>query len=513
MSEGHPSPALSHNEKLLLQALAQQASGDAEELARAAATDPKHGVSALSWLATKGLVEVSEEVTPIFSLEEEGRHHARHGLPERRALERLRSGEFTLQEGVKEGVFSDLKEGQIAIGWLRRKGWAKPHKTESGLYLQPAADLKQHLARGPGADEQLLKLLEERGELTRGDIEELAGGATALKDLRSRKGLIRERTRTLRSYQLTTEGRALVDLGLDLTPRISQLTHELLLSGAWREAEFAPYDVATHAAVPESGGRHPLSRLIQQIRLIFLEMGFSEIGGDFVESAFWNMDTLFIPQDHPARELQDTLYLSRPETIELTDEEFIKKIKAIQEHGGDTGSRGWGGAWDPEVGKRPLLRTHTTVNTVRHLQEHPEPPVKVFSVGRVFRRENVDSTHLPEFHQIEGICMEQGASFAMLVGLLKHFYARMGFPQVRARPGYFPYTEPSLEVEVLWQGRWLELGGAGIFRPEVTAPFGVEHPVLAWGLGLERLAMLRLGLDDIRQLYLPDLQWLREARL
>ena len=109
--------------------------------------------------------------------------------------------------------------------------------------------------------------------------------------------------------------------------------------------------------------------------------------------------------------------------------------------------------------------------------------------------------------------MEEGASFAMLVGLLKHFYKRMGFPQVRVRPGYFPYTEPSLEVEVLWQGKWLELGGSGIFRPEVTAPFGIEHPVLAWGLGLERLAMLRLGLSDIRQLYLPDLEWLRRARV
>ncbi len=512
MTEGRPSTALSHNEKLLLQALAREGPGDAEQMATAAGTNIKHGVSALSWLATKGLVEVKEEVTLTFSPEEEARHHAQHGLPERRALERLRTGEFTLQEGVDEGIFSDLKEGQIAIGWLKRKGWAQPVKTEAGLGLQPSGDLEAHLAQGPGADEQLLGSLHEKGELTQAEIEAFPEGPAALKALRSRKGLIRERTRTFRSYRLSPKGQAVIDKGLDLTPQLSQLTHEHLLSGAWKEAEFAPYDVDTHATAPESGGHHPLSRLIQQIRLIFLEMGFSEIGGDFMESAFWNMDVLFIPQDHPARELQDTLYLSDPETIELTDDELIKKIKAIQEHGGDTGSRGWGGTWDPEVGQRPLLRTHTTVNTVRHLQDHPDPPVKVFSVGRVFRRENVDSTHLPEFHQIEGICMEEGASFAMLVGLLKHFYARMGFPQVRVRPGYFPYTEPSLEVEVLWQDRWLELGGAGIFRPEVTAPFGVEHPVLAWGLGLERLAMLRLGLSDIRQLYLPDLQWLKEVR-
>lgn len=510
MSEGPASPALSYNELLLLKTLGQQGTGNAVDLASASDTEMKQAVSALSWLATKGLVEVTEEVITLISLDKEGLFHSKQGLPERRALDRfLTSGPFSIEEGVTQATFTTPAEGRIAIGWLKRKGWGNPEKTDAGLLLVPTVQEKQV----SGSDETLLSILAEKDGMTKADIETLPEGGQALKDLRSRKGLLKERTRTLRSYRISPAGQAMVDQGIELEAQLSQLTHEHLLSGAWKAARFAPYDVDTHAAVPESGGRHPLSRLIQQIRLIFLEMGFSEIGGDYVESAFWNMDALFIPQDHPARELQDTLYLSNPETIELTDDELIKKIKALQEHGGDTGSRGWGGTWDPKIGERPLLRTHTTVNTVRHLQAHPEAPVKVFSVGRVFRRENVDSTHLPEFHQIEGICMEQGASFAMLVGLLKHFYARMGFPQVRVRPGYFPYTEPSLEVEVLWQDRWLELGGAGIFRPEVTAPFGVKYPVLAWGLGLERLAMLRLGLTDIRQLYLPDLQWLREARL
>jgi phenylalanyl-tRNA synthetase alpha chain len=149
------------------------------------------------------------------------------------------------------------------------------------------------------------------------------------------------------------------------------------------------------------------------------------------------------------------------------------------------------------------------VNTIQYLAEHPNEACRVFSVDRVFRKEAIDRTHLPEFHQIEGIIMEEGANLQMLVTTLKTFYAKMGYPEVRVRPAYFPYTEPSLEIEVKWRGKWLELGGAGIFRPEVTEPLGIATPVLAWGMGLERLAMLVLGLDDIRQLYISDLEWLR----
>lgn len=159
------------------------------------------------------------------------------------------------------------------------------------------------------------------------------------------------------------------------------------------------------------------------------------------------------------------------------------------------------------------MRTHTTVNTIRYLYEHPKPPCKVFSLGRVFRKENIDATHLPEFYQIEGIIHEEDANFKQLIGVLKEFYKRMGFEKIRCRPGYFPYTEPSMEVDVFYNNKWMELGGSGIFRPEVTKPIGVKNPVLAWGLGLERLAMLKFGLKDIRELYISDLEWLRRKPL
>jgi phenylalanyl-tRNA synthetase alpha chain len=161
-----------------------------------------------------------------------------------------------------------------------------------------------------------------------------------------------------------------------------------------------------------------------------------------------------------------------------------------------------------------VLRTHTTSVTIKHLADHPEPPVKAFCIDRAYRRETIDPTHTPEFEQLEGVVMDKDMSFADLLGLLAEFYHRMGFEEIRFRPGYFPYTEPSVEPEVYVEGLgWVELGGAGVFRKEVTEPFGIKEPVLAWGLGVSRLAMLKLGLKDLRLLYQSDIDWLRKGEV
>ena len=139
------------------------------------------------------------------------------------------------------------------------------------------------------------------------------------------------------------------------------------------------------------------------------------------------------------------------------------------------------------MARQEVLRTHTTGVTIKYLADHPEPPVKAFGIDRVYRREAIDATHTPEFEQLEGIVMDRDVTFRHLLGILKEFYAKMGFEEVRFRPGYFPYTEPCVEPEVFMDGLgWVELGGAGVFRKEVTAPFGIEHPGLAWGLGVAR---------------------------
>ena len=262
----------------------------------------------------------------------------------------------------------------------------------------------------------------------------------------------------------------------------------------------------------EIGAIHPINQVKFDLVKLLTSFGFEVAEGPEIESEEYNFDMLNIPATHPAREMQDTFYLDNPQTIPLP-EDVMEKWSDIHRTGGDTGSTGWGGEFSKETSQKGLLRTHTTVNTIQYLADNPNQPCRMFAVDRVFRKEAIDRTHLPEFHQIEGIIMEEGANLQMLVTTLKTFYAKMGYPEVRVRPAYFPYTEPSLEIEVKWRGKWLELGGAGIFRPEVTEPLGIKHPVLAWGMGLERLAMLVLGLDDIRQLYISDLEWLRNQPL
>lgn len=213
----------------------------------------------------------------------------------------------------------------------------------------------------------------------------------------------------------------------------------------------------------------------------------------------------------------DTFYLKNPQSIEIPKFDKLKeRIRETHESGWTTGSRGWGGEWDEKVAKKVLLRTHTTSVTARYLAAitKDDLPAKVFCIGKVFRNEAIDYKHLPEFYQVEGIVAGEEVNFKNLLGILKHFYDEMGFEKIRFRPAYFPYTEMSVEPEAYFEsrGEWIELGGAGIFREEVVKPLlGFSCPVLAWGLGLDRVIAMKLGLEDIRDLYRDDLDWLRTA--
>lgn len=459
-------------------------------------------MNAASWLQSKQLVIITEKVRNYYTLAK--KQVAQKDLPERRALRILKK-----HRGIADiktlSKSSKLKpnEVQVAIGWMKKKGWITLSKKEGMTILEMTEKGKSALD-SKGDDERIIELL-GKGELSEDDVDK-----DVIKTLVSRQDLVKERSMVLRSVKLTDSGKEIANKPLELKEQISQLTPELIHTGKWKEVELRKYDVEAFAPKVFLGAIHPMQRMILEVRDIFLQMGFTEIETDFVHSCFWNMDALFIPQDHPARDAQDTFYLREPARIK-SDEKWVEKIKEMHEQGGILPSKGWRYRWDVKEAEKAILRTHTTVNTIKHLSLHPNPPVKVFSIGRVFRREALDSTHLPEFHQIEGIVMEEGANLKMLIGILTEFYKKLGFDKIRIRPGYFPYTEPSLEVEIKFEGRWLEYGGAGIFRPEVTSPFGVKHPVLAWGLGLERLVMLKYKLKDIRNLYFNDMDWLRNV--
>ena len=459
-------------------------------------------MNAISWLRSKRLVNLREIVKTTYSLGKEGEFFLEKGTPERIAITALvANGKLDMGNlGPMLG-----KNVSVAIGWLRKKSWATISKEDGKTILTPTK--MGEIALGMD-DPDIALLVRLKDDIHEDDVTDEE--RPVLEALLSRKGVVKVRELVRRQTTLTPQGKELVLDGIEIKPEVSAITPELIQSGKWKDVDIRPYDVQAFAPKIRRGTLHPLTIMLEEIREIFVSMGFQEIQGEYVESCFWNMDVLFIPQDHPARELQDTFYLTNPDSIAIEDDKIMGAIKNIHETGGDTGSTGWQYNWSKGEAERALLRTHTTVNTIRHLSKNPEPPVKVFSLGRVFRKESIDSTHLPEFHQIEGICMEEGANFGMLISLLREFYARMGFDEIRFRPGYFPYTEPSMEVEVRFRGKWLELGGSGIFRQEVTSPFGIKHPVLAWGLGLERLAMLRLGLKDIRELYISDIDWLQD---
>ncbi|WXG43225.1 MAG: phenylalanine--tRNA ligase subunit alpha [Promethearchaeati archaeon SRVP18_Atabeyarchaeia-1] len=467
-------------------------------------------------LSEKNLVAILESEEKQVKLTEEGIKCSKAGLPERIILDYLiRKGGASEFGALKKELPLTDGEATIALGWLRKKNWATATKDAGKLFLKSTAKPSR------SADEELIRELSERRELP---ISSLRQELKEVAELLQKRRLAEVTTYKTRTLAITSNGLEAVRAGVDVTEEVTQLTPEMIRSGDWKTANFKPFDVSAPSEPTAIAKIHPIANLIEEVREIFLELGFEEIKGNLVESAFWNFDALFQPQDHPAREMHDTFYLSTPSMAKLPEQTIVKRIAQTHEDGWETGSTGWGYKWSRDIAQQVILRTHTTATTIKYLASHPTPPIKVFSVDRVYRNEKVNYKHLAEFHQIEGIIMDKDASLADLMGILKEFYNRLGFPKVRFWPSYFPYTEPSAEAVAYVErrltdqdgkprtvGKWLELGGMGIFRPEVTLPLGIKHPVLAWGLGLERLFMTKTEADDIRTPYKNELNWLRTA--
>ncbi|NQS73178.1 MAG: phenylalanine--tRNA ligase subunit alpha [Methanoculleus sp.] len=473
---------LTLNEKRLLVALEPVGSVDAATLADLMDTRQEAVIQYANLARERRLVDVEKHVSRRYTLTEEGQTYAGRGLPERQVLESF-DDEIPMRDLQAHPL------ARIAIGWMRKKGWVV---IKNGIVRKTGNAT-------PGPDEVTFAQASENGAVT--------GDEEGVFDL-LRRGLVQEVEAVAYTVSITPQGREVLARGLDLQAEVGTLTRDQIVSGAWRDLPLRRYDVTKVPKRAYPGKTHPYQRLLDEMRRVLLDMGFSEIAGGIVQSSFWNFDALFQPQDHPAREMQDTFFLGERWPLP----EGYERVRDMHEHGGETSSTGWGGAWNAAKAKQCVLRTHTTSLSIQHLVEHPDPPVKAFCIGRVYRREATDPTHLAEFEQLEGVVMDEGVNFAHLLGFLKEFYAKMGFEMVRFRPGYFPYTEPSVEPEVHVDGLgWVELGGAGIFRQEVTAPLGLEHPVLAWGLGISRVAMLRLGLRDLRHLYRSDVEWIRDT--
>lgn len=413
----------------------------------------------------------------MHKLTEEGRQYLKNGLPEKNILSMLPS---TMQE------LSKNDNATVALSNAKKRGWIEIRNGEVSLTKLGEG------AKGRQTEEEAA-------------LDAISNGGNASLQI------IRELER--RNLILEIKDDVIKKAREQLSEGCQTLTPELIKTGFWREANFREYNVST-AKRFYGGRKHFLKELSEEVAEILVGMGFNEMKGPLVESSFYNFDLLFMPQDHPGREAMDTFFVKNPHKSDLPSN--YKKIAQVHNNGGGTGSRGWGYDWDPEVARENVMRTHTTSVTFRYLSLGIPIPSKYFSIDRVFRNETVDQTHLFEFHQIEGFVAADGLTLRNMMGIFKEFYEKLGVKKLKFKPVYNPYTEPSMEIYGYYEklGKWVEMGNSGMFRPETLLPLGIKCPVIAWGLALERLAMLIHGFTDIRQVFgaQADIQALREAR-
>ena len=448
---------------------------------------------ALQWLSSKGLVSIQE--TSQSKLEVVRRP------PELDLVDLAGTATTPLTFEALKAQFGSAGEFSAAFGRARSAGWVR---------VEDGTPPTVRVADSTGA-KSLSSLLQS---IAQGIPEEAlpADQSKLVADLLKR-GVVSRAERRTTSIAITEAGKEAAAVSADAN-LIDKLTPEVLAARSWRGRQMRPIDVEAKAPRFYPGRRHPVRDFIREVREAYISMGFTEVQGRSVHPGFWNFDALFIPQDHPSREMQDTFYLEGLSDKKLSRTGIVANVAATHESGWRTGSKGWGYRWSIEEARRLVLRTHNTVLTVKALSESKEKETRVFAVSKVYRNENLDYKHLAEFYQMDGIMVGEGLNVRHLMGFLTEFYKKLGMSEVKLWPTYFPYTEPSLEVVGYSRAvkAWIELSGSGVFRPEVTLPLGVRVPVLAWGPGIERLMLMRYGLDDMRALYGDDLSWLRERR-
>ena len=408
-------------------------------------------------LEKQDILEIHEEKKETYTVTETGIEVIETGSPEYQLARKVKD------EPEKMGNLQDINL-DVALGKARQKNWITIEDGEVRL-VQDFEDIE---------DEVSEKL--EKKDFSKDLVE---------------RGLVETEEKNVRTLVLTEKGKELDSDTIE-----------------------EKFDVEAHAETPRTGKKHYYRNILQYARQTWMEMGFEEMGGDYVVPSFLNFDALYTPQDHPARELHDTFFLENPETADLSEYgEKVENIKNTHENGWSTGSKGYGGDWSESEARKNVVRTHTTAISARRLHDidinEEELPKKFFIVGRNFRNETVDRTHLAEFYQTDGIVVGKDLNFANLKGYISEFFEKMGYEKFRLIPSYYPYTEMSVEVQV-WDEEdeeWLGMGGAGMFRPEVVKPMlGFEAKVLAWGLGIPRIAFMAAELEDIRELYRNDIE-------
>jgi len=474
-----------------------------EELMEKSKLDNVSALRALEFLSSKKIIEINISNKKIIDLGTNGIFYKKKGLPERQLIYLIEKKNYSLDDAQKESKLSQ-NEFKAALGALKKKALIE---IKNGKLILNAS--KDEISKKSLEELFLDELPIEYNKLRPEQM-------FAFNSLKERKDIIEINEDQIVNFKLTELGKELIKQDLSETENlIEQLTSEMIKTDSWKLKKFRRYDVTSKVPSIYGGKRHFVSQSTDYARKVWAEMGFKEMSGNILVSSFWVFDALFTAQDHPVREMQDTFFTDK--ISKLPDKIIVNQIKKAHE-GGLAGSKGWQYKWDPSIAEKIVLRTHTTSISAKTLSEIDKNklPMKFFAIGKCFRNETVDWKHGFEFNQTEGIVVDRNVNFRHLLGYLKEFFEKMGFEKIRFRPSYFAYTEPSVEIDVYHPEKkiWLELGGAGIFRPEVTIPLlGEEIPILAWGPGFDRMLMDYYKIKDLRELYKNDIKQLREMKL
>ncbi len=415
----------------------------------------------------------------MYRLTEEGKKYLKEGLPEVRLVEFLKShGPISVKDAARQ-----IENFSIALNWAKKNGWVKIDKGMLILLKEPDKYEQEEALKKVASNKQV--------------------GEELIKQLMSRKLIEEIKESVIEKAKKQLEN-----------GEIKHLTTEIIKSGLWRTTKFKPYNVEVVGKKIYPGKRHPYQVFLNSVRRKLIELGFKEMTGPIIELEFWNFDALYQAQNHPARDWTQTYSLKYPKYGKLPDKKLVERVRKTHENGWLTGSTGWGYKWDEKKASRLMPRAHDTAISPRYLSQiydKLEIPGKYFSLVRCFRPDVIDATHGVEFNQLGGFVIGEKLTFRDLLGSLKLFAEEIaGAKKIKFYPDYYPFTEPSVQLSAYHEDMgWIEFAGAGIFRPEVTLPLGIKYPVIAWGLGIDRLAMFRLGIKDIRELFSRNLDWLR----
>jgi phenylalanyl-tRNA synthetase alpha chain len=505
-----------------------------------------NGNQALSWLAGKGLIaELRRESAVFYELTVLGGEWKDKGSPEERILELIRKGlerkaDFSSRlPEIALALNMENKDIGSAFGSLSKLGVLKMDG-DKNVNLTIPLDHLQDPSKNPAfARFRIIhSLLEKVIHSETGLIPE-AGLSdeekSVIAGIAKKRGAADapfrqiDRETVIFGFARAEDGSvpalavasALKASGVT-GDEIGALTQELLESGSWKGKVFRSYNVQVPPTRLIPGRTNPYAKFLEDVKDKLASLGFEEFDGPLVETEFWNSDALFMPQFHSARDIHDVYRIASGNNAvsegafahaKNLDEPWLSNVACAHENGGKTGSRGWNYQFDREFTKRLILRSQGTALSARTLP-CAKIPGKYFGIARCFRYDQVDASHLPDFYQTEGIVLGEDVNLRTLLGMLEMFAREVaGANEVKYVPGYFPFTEPSVEVHIKHPALgWFELGGSGIFRPEVTASLGVNVPVAAWGIGIDRMAMMALRINDIRELFSYDIEDVRLRR-